>query len=296
MATAKKKPAAKKTSKRTKPAAAKTTSKTTKKAVAKASAVTKTVSRFELLRRFHLFAAGISALIAIAAVFLLGDQAFNLTATYSDKDSIASDTQTVLGTAHQTVTTVEFKYVVAGIFALSAVLSLLLATSLRTRYEAGIKNSTSGLRWIFTGLIAGLIVEAITLLSGVEDLITLKIVAGLIISAAALKWLVERDIKNGSPKWGAFVLSAFVAILAWLPAVAAVVGTHLYGMERYGWHVYALLALIIAAGIKFGVIQYGFVKNASERRDYISVEEKYLSNDLFIKLAFAAVVFAALID
>jgi hypothetical protein len=292
MATAKKKTAAKKASKRTKSAAAKTSSKTTKKV----SAAKKTVPRLELMRRFHLFVAGISALIAVAAIFVLGDQAYNFTTAYSDKDVIASETQTVLGTAHQTVATVEFKYMVAGIFALSAVLSLLLATTLRARYEAGIKNSTSGLRWIFTGVIAGLIVEATTLLTGVEDLITLKLVAGLIVATAVLRWLVERDIKNGSPKWGAFILSAFTAVLAWLPAVAAVVGTHLYGMERYGWHVYALVVLIIAAGIKFGVIQYRFVKNASERRDYVRVEEKYLSNELFIKLAFAAVVFAALID
>lgn len=297
MATRTKKPAAKR-AKTSKSAAAKATSKkTTKKSPAKVAATqARAVSKFDLVRRFHLFAGGLSAIIAVAAAFLLDNTSFNLTSTYADKDAIASGAQTVLGTAYQTVVTVEFRYLVVAVFALSAILSLLLATSLRARYEAGVKNATSGIRWIFTGAIVGLIIELITILAGVQDIATLKLVAGLVITTTVLRWLSERDNKNTAPHWGTFALSVFTGTLAWLPAVFAIVGTHLYGMERYGWHVYALAVLVGAGAINFAVSHYQFIKYPSIRKDYLRAEEKYLSNELFIKLSFAAVVFIALID
>lgn len=292
MATARKKPSKKTNTKKT------NTKKktTTNKPAAGAIKTAKTVSKYELLRRFHLFSVIISSAIAVLAVILLNNQSINLTTTYSALDPIANDGAAILGTAYETLFSVEFRYVVAALFAVAAVLSLLLATSLRSRYEAGIKNATSFYRWLFGGIVFALLLESITALAGVQDIATLKLIAGLVITASLLGYLAERNNKKAnSPHWVAYGLSLFTGFLAWLPALIAILGTHLYGAERYGWHVYVLTVIALAVCIKFAYNQYQFIKYPSKHKDYILLEEKYLSNELFVKLAFASVIFIALI-
>jgi hypothetical protein len=298
MATAKKKAITKKSGATKKTAAAKAKSSKTTKKVVKASATkpVQQLSKFELLRRFHLFSAAISVVIAVAAVFLLNDQTANFTTPYSAKDPIASVNETVLGQANESVATIEVKYLVAKVFGVSAVLSLLLATLLRRKYEAGVVNSTSGIRWIAMGVSSALVLELVSVLAGVQDIVTLKLIAGLILLTTLLSWMAERDNKAlSSPKWAAYVLSLFTGFLAWLPLIAAIVGTYALGSERFGWHVYALVVLVLAGFIGFARNLYRYIKYPKARAEYIFVEEKYLSNELFVKVALAAVVFIALI-
>lgn len=298
MATARKKSTKKSPSKR-KSAAAKTTNKRTTKKTAKAAPATpaKAVSRFDLLRRFHLFSAAVSVVIAVLAIALLSSQTVDLTATYSAPDPIVvtGEGQSTLGTAYETIFTVEFRYGVAALFVVAAVLSLLLATKLRHRYEAGIKNATSFYRWLFAGVVFGLLIELVTVLAGVQDLATLKTVVGLVIATTVLGYLAERDQKAGASHWGAYSLSLLTGLLAWMPAIVAMIGTHLYGLENYDWHVYALAVVVFFASVRFAAMQYRYIKYPTQHKDYVLVEEKYLSNEMFAKLAFAAIVFIALI-
>lgn len=293
MATAKKKPVNKKSSKKS--VAAKSSNKAaTKKTALKNVKTTKKTKpdRFELLRRFHFFSAAVSVLIAAAALFVLNDQSVSFTSSFSDKDPIASNENVVLGTATESLVTVELKYLVAKLFAISAVLSLLLATLLRSRYEAGVKNSTSAIRWIFTGITAGLMVKLVAVLAGVQDVATLALIGSAILTTAVLGWIVEREIKaSGVGRWSTYSLSLFTGVVAWLPTIFALAGTHLFGLERYGWQVYALIFVISFACVRFAVTQAAFIK--AGKTDYLPFEEKYISNDMFMKLAFAAIVFIA---
>lgn len=297
MATARKKASSKKSTTKRKSSAAKASSKKTTKKTVVASTPAKTVSRFDLLKRFHLFSAAVSASVAVLAVILLNNQTIDLTTTYSAADPIAGEGQAVLGTAYDSLLSVEFRYVVAALFTVAAVLSLLLATKLRDRYEAGVKNATSFYRWLFAGFVFALLVESITALAGVQDFVTLKLVAGLAVTTTLLGYLAERTNKGtGTPHWGAYGLSLFTGFLAWLPAAVTIVGTHIYGEETYGWHVYALAAVVLAVCVRVATTQYRFIKHPSQHKDYVLVEERYLSNELLAKLAFAAIVFIALID
>jgi len=298
MATAKKKSSSKKAASKKKNVAAKSTTKKTVTTPPKTNDVsTGKVSRFELLRRFHIFSAVVGVVIAIAAVFFLNSQTVNFTINYSAKDPIASVDNTVLGPATESIVTIEFKYLVAAFFIVAAILSLLLATVLRKKYEAGISNATSGLRWVATGISTALLLELVAIQCGVEDVVTLKLIAGLVVATTVLGWMAERDNKNVStPKWSAYGLSVFTGVLTWLPIAVALVGTYVYGIERFSWFVYVIVILAIYSVARVGRTLYRYIKYPKIRGEYIGVEEKYLSSDLFLKLSFAAVIFIALFD
>lgn len=304
MATAKKKSSAKKRPiKKTassKAVAKKANTKVKSVAVEKKAKAVKTptkLSRLELVKRFHIFSAFVSILIAIGAVTLLGSQAANFTINYSAKDPIASVNQTVLGPATESIATVEYRYLIAGAFTLFAILSILLATLLRKKYEAGVNNSTSGIRWIITGINMGVIFSLVSVFAGVQDILTTKMVGLLILVTAVLLWLAERDNKQvSSPRWATYVTSLFTGVFAWLPLVVALLGTYVFGMERFSWYVYVLALLLLFASVRFSTNLYRYIKYPKTRGDYVNWEEKYLSNELFMKLSFAAVIFVALID
>ncbi len=298
MATAKKKASSKKAAPKKKSVAAKTPAK---KTVSSPSQTTATkapkISRFELLRRFHIFSAVVGVVIAVAAVVFLNNQTVNFTVNYSAKDPIASVNNTVLGPATESLATVDLKYLIAAFFVVTAILSLLLATVLRKKYEAGVSNSTSGLRWLSTGISTALLLELVAILCGVEDVVTLKLIAGLVVTTTVLGWMAERDNKSvSSPKWSAYCLSLLTGVLIWLPILVAILGTYVYGIERFSWYVYVIVLLALYGVARVGRTLYRYVKYPKARGEYISVEEKYLSSELFLKLSFAAVIFIALFD
>lgn len=306
MATAKKK-SSKKSTPAKKSAAAKSVAKKAPakktKSVAKATANKPAqkskakVPRLQLLKRFHVFSAFVGLLIAVAAVSLMGSKSANLTVSYSAKDPIASSGGTVLGPAIESIATVEYRYLIAGAFVVFALLSVLLATVLRKRYEAGVNNATSGIRWLVTGLVMGILMELVAIFAGVQDVVTLKMIGLLVIVTAALSWLAERENKqSASPKWSAYSLSLLTGFLAWLPMLSAVIATYVYGLERFSWFVYVLILLMLIGGIRFAANSYRYIKQPKNRGEYINWEEKYLSNELFTKLAVAAVLFIALMD
>lgn len=232
-----------------------------------------------------IFAALVIGFVSITAVAVrLGLQT---------RDQFAGENTVVLGSSSEVLFNLDPKYVLAASLLVSSLILILLATKLRTRYEATVANRTSGLRWLAFGISAALLLDFVNLLGGVDDLATLKLSAFLIFVTTMLSFIAEREnIGAARPKWFAYILSLFTGALAWLPLIGSFIGTSLYGMERFGWHVYAMAGVLLLGFIGFAVVQYRQIQ-AGRTGDYLRVEERYLRIDLFIKFAVVLIVLLA---
>lgn len=232
---------------------------------------------------------------ALSATLLLSSATTDLTLTHMTRDELASQRSVTLAPATEVLATVQLRYVLAMVFGVSALCSLLLATVLRKNYERMLKNNVSGWRWLFMGISAALFLEFLYLLVGINDILVLKLGAALILATSLLGWLSERENKMaGRPKWLAFAISVFTGIVAWIPVVGSLVGTSLYGDERFSWYVYALSGVLLAGFIGYAVNQYLQLKKYKFWREYMFAERGYMIIGVVLKLAVGAIVLIAL--
>lgn len=292
MATTAKKTTAKKTKARSK-ATAKVAAAKTAEAKATSKNADRSVTK-QRLYNFNLFAALANIIFAVLSVIFVSKQTADITTAYTTKNDLASSAGNVLGPAYKTLATVEIRYLLAGIFVISAILSLLLATRLRKNYEAGVTNSNTLIRWVFTGISLGLILEFITLLGGIGDIATLILAGGLVFTTCVLAWMNERDNKGAKKNYAAFALSLYTGIIAWFPLAGSIKGTYLYGNANFSWYVYALAAVVLVGFISIARNQYRHAKNGVSAKGYLQLEGVYLSTDFLIKLAVLAIVLIAL--
>jgi hypothetical protein len=292
-ATAKKKTASKKVR------SAKTTRKSTaKKATPKAKAVSAGNSKdvtLNKLKKFNIFAAVSNAIFAVLSVVFISKDTVVANLPYAAKDEFASTATTVFGAAYKTLCEVEIRYILAFIFGLSAIFSLLLATRLQAKYNAQLAKSSSILRWVFTGISLGLIVELSSKLTNVDNAVTLKTIGALIVVTSIL-WIISEQQNNGTKgKLSIFYLSLFTLFLAVMPLISSLIASGVYGMEWFGWHVYLLAFAVISGLAVIAYSQYKSAKYGVSAKGYLELEGKYLSVDYLVKFSAFIILLIALL-
>lgn len=248
------------------------------------------------LRRLHLFAVVLFAALAVAAGVFMTSDTFQLTVGHLAKDDLASTETTVFTPAVKAVYDVEIRWVVVGILAVSAVLPLLYVTRLESRYAAFLRNSRMvPWRWIDLGITAGLMVMTVALLSGVNDIMVLKVLGDIVVVGGLLALIAERQNNNeDKPVWSAFWTGVFACIVPWILIAVYAVSTTVDGGVRYPWFVYALYAVVFGGG---GLV----VANARKQfravgnwKNYMFVERNYVAASVLTKAAFAIVLIVGL--
>ncbi len=280
VATAKKKTASKS---KTKAASKKKTRSASAGSSASSAKAGKKVT-LDKLKKFNIFAGVSSAVFAVLSVIFMSKETVVVNLPYGVKDAFASVDSTVFGPAYKTLCEVEIRYILAFIFGLSAIFSLLLATRLRNKYENQVANSVSILRWVFTAVALGLILELSTKLTQVDNIVTLKTTGALVVVTVILWIMSEGQNKTAKGKLSIFYLSLFTLFLAVMPLLTSLVSSGIYGMEWFGWHVYALALATLAGLIALALTQYKAAKKASAK-SYLELEGKYLSIDYLVKFS-----------
>lgn len=275
--------------------ASKTKKPTAKAKVVKAAAkgnVKRVLTPLERVRSIHVSLAFMYAAFAILVGVFAKTVAVPITLALQTRDEFASGDSVTLGPAKEVLYNIEPKYVLVASLALGALASILLATKLRNRYESTLNAGISGFRWIALGVTSSLLVTFVNVSAGVQDFATLKLSGVLILITVFFAWLAERDnIASARPKWLAFVFSLFAGALAWLPLVSSFLGTTVFGMERFGWQVYAMAAVTLAGFTGFAINQYLQIKRSN--RAFPVVEEAYLRIDMLTKFAVVLIVLLA---
>ncbi len=278
-----------------KPSTKKTKAKSAAKQPAVAAAAAKPKANkaltLEKLYKFNLFAAASNLIFAVVSVIFVSSQTVDFTWAYATQDTLAGST---LGPAYRTFMTVEIRYLLAAVFILSAIFSLLLATKLRKNYEASVKNAASGWRWLFSGITLALTLEIATLLAGIGDMMTLKLVAGLILTTSLLAFMSELANKGTKKQYRAFAISVFTGVIAWFPLAGSLLGTTLYGISNFEWYVYTFAVAVLAGFIGIGWSQYKHARDGVSAKGYLQLEGRYVSIDFLIKLAAFLIIISAL--
>jgi hypothetical protein len=291
MATKKSSTTKAKTKTTNKTSAAKTTTKATQ-----AKAPAKTVNVLKL-RSLHMTSAGVFILLAILAGMFMKSDSYQLTIGYLTKDILAAD-QTVLAPAIRSVYDVQVRWLLVVILVLSAVLPLLYLTSWEKKYtQAVTKSRTVVWRWIDFAVTAALMVETVALLSGVQDIVVLKLIAGLIALSLGLGWIAERQ-NNGAtkPAWAVYTAGVVAGVLPWILIAVSAIATVVYGSAWSPWYVYALYAVTVAGSAALACIQFANYRRriAAWQQNYLVVERNYLAVNLLTKAAFAIVLITGL--
>lgn len=239
------------------------------------------------LRSLHFIALGLFLLAAVTAGVFMSNASYQLTIGHVAKDELSG----VLVPAVQAIYDVELRWLVVTVMLLAAVFPALYLTRLKERYANFVNNTRlQPWRWIDFAVTGALAAEIVALLSGVSDVPTLKLVAGLMIATAVFGLIAERqNSAGGTPVRSAYYASIFTGLL-----IAAFTGVYAVASAVYGtgveWYVYALYAVV------FG----GFVLLARNLRNqllganYLAVERNYVATNILVKTAFAAVLIAGL--
>jgi hypothetical protein len=278
------------------PAKAEKASKDTKSAKAVKSALKSRTPRkvtLDTLRRFNLFSAGLFLILALAAGYIMGKDSLALTIGHLTKDTLAStDGQTVLASAARVVYDIEIRWLVVSTLVLSAILPLLSATKLESRYSKFIRDSRmEPYRWVDLGVTSGLIVATTALLSGVSDLLVLKLVVDFMVISAVLALIAERQNNNVEKTvWSGYLMSLFSGVVPWFLIGTYAVGSVVYGAVSSPWYVYALYGVVAVGFALLAVNQWKQYHRTGAWANYLTVERNYLAINLLVKVAFAVVL------
>lgn len=268
-----------------------------KKPVVKAAVAAKTktaVLTANTLRKLNLLKAFVFVVLAVLAGVLMNSATYPVGIGYQAKDELVSLTagKTAFVHGYQSLFDVEVRWLVVIILGLAALFSLLAATRLRAKYEATLNDGVSPMRWVGWGITSALMVEVTALLSGVSDILILKLIAALMLVTCALAWVAEKRNKQaGRPVWSEFVISLFTGLLPWSLIGGYAITTWVWGLIRYPWYVYALYGVLL---VGFTALTASQFKRIGGWKNTLIVERNYLLIGLFTKAAFAIVLILAL--
>lgn len=246
----------------------------------------------EQLRQQNIISAFISLGLAGVAAYFMGNHAVQVFTSLLTRDELTSRVITVLAPATRRLFDVELRWYVVAVMLLSAVLPILLLTVFKNQNEPSVARKINLWRLIDSAVIGSLVVAGVALLSGVQDIMTLLLMIGLIFVSAVLGWFAEKQNANkpGSAR-NIFVLDVFAGALPWLIIAGYAVGTFLFGMVRSPWYVYALYTTTA-----LGFLAYAFNQNKllTSTQDYPTSERKYAQIGTFIRVAFAVILIIGL--
>lgn len=286
--------------------------KTTKKAVAAKRTVSKTTAKTatkptkiaapKVSTKAFLYQSQLIQKIAIAVFVILGIVAFTWMSkdaraafglSYMVRDQVASQLQniTVFAPAIRTIAEVPVLWLLAAFLGVCALFTLLNLTLWRERYEAGVASGVNLVRWVEVGVTSALMVEIAALLSGVTDLVVLKLIVGVVLLSALLGWVADRqNIAAGRVERSAFYLGLFAGVLPLVVITATAAATLIYGMIRSPWYVYALYAVILLGFTDLAINQWFRYTRRGRWADTGFVERNYVLIGLVTKVLFAGIL------
>ncbi len=244
------------------------------------------------LRNLNLLSGILGLALAAVAGFLMNGSSYQIFSGLLSKDALASKTETVFAPAVHAVFDLELRWAVVGILVVSAIIPLMAATRQRKMYEDSLTKKVMLPRWIEMAIVSALMVEVIALLSGVQDVMTLKLIGGFMVVTALLGYLWEKQtLKSDGSAKNIYRLSLLTCILPWIVIASYAVNTHIYGMVRYPWYVYALYATTLIAYISYARNRMRYDR---ANINYETTEKSYLRTGIFAKVSFALILIVGL--
>jgi len=237
----------------------------------------------------QLYGAGIVLYIVliILALVNMSQTSFNVTTNYLTSNDLASQSSTVFAPATSTLWVLQYRYLLVALLILSLVVPGLYIFWIKTG-----KNNIDfhKARWIDCVITSVFLMLTITLLSSLQDMMSLILVAGLVVVGSCLFWIATHQYGlNKSIYNKTFTLGIISIVLPWLLIALYTSGTWVYGNVRSPWYTYALaiLGVFNTAIIIYGPLWYHTRKS---KKEVLSGEVYPIMINQFVKLMFALIL------
>lgn len=266
-------------------------------AVAIKTKVTTRTSKRSTLANLQIVTAVLSVGLAVLAGLYMSQKSYQLFTGLLTSDELASTASAVFVPAIRSLYDVEVRWLAVAAMTLSAIFPLLYLTRLKRLYEQGRQKRAFLWRWIENGVIGALLVVITALLSGVQDLLTLKVMAGLVIVSALLAWTAEKQHAEAQrPATAAFLLSLVTGLLPWLLIGAYAIATPIYGMVRNTGFVYGLYAILLVGFIAAALNLRKYLTSTSTTGTYELAERNYALINFIVRTGFAITLIVGLLN
>jgi hypothetical protein len=238
----------------------------------------------DALRRYNLIAAALHAASAIIIVALANSFSLPVTANYMAGAPGSPKRELV----H--LFNVPMAWLIAAFFALSALAHFLVAVPLRQSYEVRLQRQQNPFRWIEYSLSASLMIVAIALLTGIDDIAALVALVGVNASMIGFGWMQERYEEPGG-SLGPFWLGCLAGVVPWLAIGVYLIGPGAH--QHAPGFVYGIYVSLFVFFNCFAIVQYLQYKRVGRFEDYLVGEKSYLVLSLVAKLLLAWQIFAS---
>ena len=244
------------------PAAVKATNVTDKKVTKSASSVAKKPQDTkQVLQRWNLVGGIVLALQAVAIALLGKGDSVPVVMHYPAVDTLASEAagSQVIGAASRTLFDMPIAYLLAAGLLAMAIVHLLAATQLRLRFESMLDRGVNVARWIAYGVGGVLLLDAVYLLSGINDVVALKMLGSVLFGACLVALSVEL-LGPGRPGLSRLlkVMTVVGVVLPWLVIAGVLVASMMYDgtVPSYMYGVYAsgfilFVAIVLATSFRW---------------------------------------------
>jgi hypothetical protein len=236
---------------------------------------------------------GLAALYLVQTILLVlvaKSKPYPVTTTYLAPNSLAGKTgDPALVQATRHLFDINMLYLVAAFLLVAAITHLLVATSARRAYEAGLKQGVNRYRWVEYALSAGLMMVAIGLVSGIADVSTLL----LLFAATAVMNLLGLA-KELSKHWLAYWIGCVAGLAPWVVLAIYLRGSAFYGSGLPGYAYWIMATIFVCFGAVAAVL-YAQSKKVGKWANYPKSERTYMVLGLVAKTLLAWQIFAGVL-
>lgn len=228
--------------------------KTTAKQTA-ATPINRAQDTHQVLQRWNLIAGVAFGLQAVVIAILGSSKTVPVVVQYPALDTLATEVNKhdVLAVASRQLFDMPLAYLLAAGLLAMAIVHLAIATRFQRQFEAVLDRGVNTARWIAYGIGGMLLLDAVYLLSGITDLLTLKLLGAALFGACIAALAVEL---LGPERKGLSRLLKVAAVvgglLPWLALACTAGAALLYDgkLPGYMYGVYASgLILFVAIGL-----------------------------------------------
>lgn len=250
------------------------------------------------LKNWNLALGLLLVLQGIAIAVVANSYSLPIVSQFFTNDTLASQAagQTVLAPAAHRLFDLSIAYGLAFVAIVAGLLSLGLATIWRKKYETDLKNGINRLRWLTTLAVTGLVLVAISLISGVTDIALLIAIFAFAEITALFSILLESHAELGKkhPK----VVNKLVlvsSITPWLVIGLYLLGASLFGTGALHAYIYWLDASIFILVALMAGIMYKHGRKEGNWADNVYTEKAYIMiNFVIVSALLWQVYFGAL--
>lgn len=245
--------------------------------------------KIEKLLSFNKIMALLHSVQAIAVVALSTEFLVPITTSYQ----VFNPAKQSLEITSEQLFDIRLAYLVAGFFALSALAHIYVAFIRPKQYVKDIKNGINKARWIEYSASASLMMVAIAMLSGIEDLSTLIMIFTLTALMNLMGLVMEiHNQTTQKTNWLSYWIGCLAGIVPWV-----VIGLYFWGSEQSGvgdipTFVYWIYVSIFVFFNLFAVNMILQYKGIGKWKDYLYGERAYIILSLVAKSLLAWQVFA----